>query len=257
MRYQSKVRSAIVLFSLCLLEGICLGQTNSQPSVAPQHPPSKQTGFFDYALGKINPAGSDYGASMQAGRDAVVANTVDNLYFWSNVFTLLLLIGTSAIVFLQWRSTEKREVIAASLIAELWNRRVSDRIELERRTERYNGLVERHNAAVERALAAKSQARPAEETTATDLKRTVEGLNKGKTNPPTPAGQDAGSRPLPISIAPLRSDPRDGGSQRRNVLLEHQLEASENTIANLKQRLNQTQAQLDEERNRNQALKGA
>ena len=64
---------------------------------------------------------------------ALVENTIDDLYFWSNAVTLLCLAGWS-IVLLQWRAAEKREVIAASLIAQLWNGRVSDRIEIERRT---------------------------------------------------------------------------------------------------------------------------
>ena len=66
--------------------------------------------------------------------------------------TLLLLCGLAAIVLLQWRAADKREVIAASLIAQLWNGRVSDRIEIERRTEQFNRLVETHNAEVERTL---------------------------------------------------------------------------------------------------------
>ena len=89
---------------------------------------------------------------MASARNAVVGYTIDDLYFWSNVVTLLLLCGLVAIVLFQWRAMDKRELIAASLIAQLWNGRVSDRIEIERRTEQFNQLVEAHNAEAEAAL---------------------------------------------------------------------------------------------------------
>jgi hypothetical protein len=45
--------------------------------------------------------------------------------------------------------------------------------------------------------------------------------------------------------------------QQKNVLLERRVEAMRNTEQNLKERLNQTASQLDQERKRNQTLKGA
>jgi predicted RNase H-like nuclease (RuvC/YqgF family) len=45
--------------------------------------------------------------------------------------------------------------------------------------------------------------------------------------------------------------------QQDNLLLEHRVEAMRNTEQNLKERLNQTTSLLDQERRRNQALKGA
>ena len=154
MRNQVTIRWAHCL--LALLHARAISRSNSGSAdrsnlaAAPKH-----QGFFDYALGKINPHGIDYGASMESGRNAVVENTIDDLYFWSNVVTLLLLSGLVAIVLLQWRAADKREVIAASLIAQLWNGRVSDRIEIERRTQQFNQLVEAHNADVEKNLSQK------------------------------------------------------------------------------------------------------
>ena len=156
------MRSRVIIgffVSIVMLSFVCghsLGQTPSAPNPAVAQPAPKRQGFFDYALGKINPRGNDYGASMASTRSAVVEDTIDDLYFWSNAVTLILLCGLAAIVLLQWRAADKREVIAASLIAQLWNGRVSDRIELERCTEQFNRLVETHNAEVERSLSQKS-----------------------------------------------------------------------------------------------------
>jgi len=68
------------------------------------------------------------------------------------VITLGLLVCAAGIVYFEWRSAAKKEIIAATIIAELWNGRISDRIEILRRTEQFNQLVELHNTEVERAL---------------------------------------------------------------------------------------------------------
>src|ERR1700679_520025 len=146
----------VTIVMLGLVCGRSFGQTPGVPNSAVTEPAPKRHGFFYYALGKINPSGNDYGASMASARNAVVEDTIDDLYFWSNAVTLLMLCGLATIVLLQWRAADKREVIAASLIAQLWNGRVSDRIELQQCTEKFNQLVETHNAEVERSLSQKS-----------------------------------------------------------------------------------------------------
>ena len=168
--------------------------------------------------------------------------------------TLLLLTGSVSIVLLQWRSEAKREVITAALIAELWNGRVSDGIELNRRTEQFNQLVATHNAEVEKALAAKQQA-GAEKQTSGNLNRSVRKLTEN--DPGT--GQKAVPSEPPIAEATSIATP-DGSTanvQQSNLLLQRRIEAMQNTEQNLKQRLNQTTALLDQERRRNASLKGA
>ena len=172
------------------MHGRSPGQTLDRPSTPTSQSVLKRQGFFDYALGKINPHGIDYGASMESGRNAVVENTIDDLYFWSNVVTLLLLSGMVAVVLLQWRATDKREVIAASLIAQLWNGRVSDRIEIERRTQQFNQLVEAHNADVEKNLSQKPGTSQQEAEAAGSLTRGVRSLADGKGISPVEARED-------------------------------------------------------------------
>jgi hypothetical protein len=251
----SAIPPVVLLSLLCLCEASSFAQTQARPSPNPSQPANKKQGFFDYVLGKVNPQGNDYGSSMQAEREAVVEHTIDDLYFWSNVVTLLGLTGTAAIVLLQWRSADKKEVIAASLIAELWNGRVSDRIEIDRRTEQHNRLAETHNAEVERALVLKSRSSEQEKDTAGNLSRGVRKVtetrvptgNRGKS--PEPAVAEA----MPVAAA----DGAAGDLQQSNVLLQRRVEALENTEQNLKQRLNQATLLLDQERRRNAALKGA
>jgi hypothetical protein len=246
------------LFALCLLSvssDKCHAQSQSQLPATPPHSQRKPQGFFDYALGKVNPSGNDYGASLQLTRDSVVDHSVDDLYFWSNVVTLLLLCGTASIVFLQWRSAEQRDVIAASLIAELWNGRVSDRVELERRTSQFNELVEAHNAEVEKALFLKTQSTDQAREAAGNLTRSVQKLTGKGTNP---GGKVAATEVSSASArTPISSEVPGANSHEEHLLLQRQLEATRNSEQNLKQRLNQTTLLLDQERRRNGALKGA
>jgi hypothetical protein len=246
--------SMILCAVLLALPPLSCGQTLSQPPPS-QRSSRKPEGFFDFVLDKINPNGVDYGTRMQSGRDAIVANTVDDLYFWSNAVTLLLLAGSVSIVLLQWKSEAKREVIAAALIAELWNGRVSDGIELSRRTEQFNQLVATRNAEVEKALALKQQQAAPEKQTSGNLNRSVRKLTENdpgtgqKPVPPEP--------PIAAATSIATPDSSTANVQQSNLLLQRRIEAMQNTEQNLKQRLNQTTALLDQERRRNASLKGA
>jgi len=247
MRMSVISRWAAIAILLCCVHGLSLGQTLDRPSTpTTQHVPKRQ-GFFDYALGKINPRGIDYGASMESARNAVVDNTIDDLYFWSNVVTLLLLSGLVAVVLLQWRAADKREVIAASLIAQLWNGRVSDRIEIERRTQQFNQLVEAHNADVERSLSQKPGSSQQDADAAGSVTRSVRNLADSKGISPAEADKVAASAP----------DATTASLQQNILLLQRRVEALQNSEQNLKQRLNQTTTLLDQERRRNGNLKGA
>jgi len=218
-------------------------QTPNYPSRTNTQLRTERQGFFDYVLGRINPRNKDYGAAFQSDRDAMVENSINNLYFWSNVVTLVLLSGMTAVVFLQWRAMDKREFIAASLIAQLWNGRVSDRIEIERRTQQFNQLVEAHNVEQERSLARKPGTSEQEsEKTARgpiDIHAALQGPLKGEAN----SIQESATNPANL--------------QQEVLLLQRRVEALQNSKENLRQRLNQTTVLLDQERRKNTTLKGA
>lgn len=226
-----------------------LGQSADQPTRASAQPAAKRQGFFDYALGKINPQEKDYGASMEVQRTGMVEHTVDDLYFWSNVVTLLLLCGVSAVVLFQCRSADKREVIAASLIAQLWNGRVSDGIEIGRRTEQFNRLVETHNAEVERGLSQVPSPSEKEAESAGKITRNVRNLTENAPRKP--------KLETPSDTAVADADGMAVNLQQTNLLLQRRVEALQNSEQNLKQRLNQATVLLDQERRRNATLKGA
>jgi hypothetical protein len=228
----------------------------STPNTQPQKS-HKGQGFADYALGKVNPNDTDYGAALDAARGTTVAHTIDDLYFWSNVIALILLTGVTTVFFFHLHAADKKEIIATTLIAQLWNGRVSDRTEIERRAEQFNNLVDEHNAVVERELTTNAPEADRELPSAANLIRTAGEI----TDPPRPENRSAPR----TSFEPIPSDTKEAVAtgnevvrlQQDNLLLEHRVEAMRNTEQNLKERLNQTTSLLDQERRRNQALKGA
>jgi hypothetical protein len=226
------------------------------PNTQPQKS-HKAQGFADYALGKVNPNNADYGASLDAARGTSVAQTIDDLYFWSNVVALILLTGLTTAFFFHLRAADKKEIIAATLIAQLWNGRVSDRAEIERRAEQFNNLVDEHNAVVERELTTNAPEADRETPPAANLNRTV-GEITDAARPENRTAPRTSFEPVPPGAKEAVATGNEVVRlQQDNLLLEHRVEAMRNTEQNLKERLNQTTSLLDQERRRNQALKGA
>jgi hypothetical protein len=250
-------RLLLVLTVLCLIPAHAISQERSARTSVSPHPVRQSKGFFDYVLGKINPDGRDYGATVDAVRGGAVRNTLDDLYLWSNLFTLMILAGVSTAMYLQLRASQKKEAICVALITQLYNGRVSDRMEIERRTAHYNQLVEQHNAGIEQSLLAQTRAQAVEESTSTKIKRSAEKLEKRKIGPsPLTAPEQADSEPAPSGrTEPPRTSPPE--TKEGALLLERRLEAMRNTEQNLRERLNQTTFQLEQERQRNATLKGA
>ena len=167
-----------VLAGLWLYEA-AFAQSRPSPQAGADQSDKSRQGFFDYALGKVNPDQLDYGGQVSAERAVVVAKTLDNVLFWSNAVALSLFTGVTVLYIFSLRSSEKKELTAASLITELWNGRVSDHAEIARRTDEYNRLVEKHNAAL--ALAASQAAEKSASDSRADVRtqRKVERLIEG------------------------------------------------------------------------------
>ena len=255
MRRPSAIQLSAAVLLFCAIAPAPMAQTRTvQPQTARQ---AVRQGFFDYALGKINPSNTDYGAAMAEGRSEAVSHTIDDLYFWSNAVTLGLLVCSAGIIYFEWRSAAKKEIVAATIIAELWNGRVSDRIEILGRTEQFNQLAERHNAEIESALMAKQLPNQVAEPETTDLKDTVHALARMASARNEDAAGSSSDVPGTSLADPLLAGNSIMTVQQQVQLLKNSLEATRNSERNLRERLNQTNTQLDEERRRNRTLKGA
>jgi hypothetical protein len=249
-------RSLIIIYLwLLLYGGTAVAQNTNAPPQNSAHAPHRQQGFLDYTLAKINPRNRDIGAELQAERTAIVEQSINNLYFWSNMFTLSLLVAATALVFLERRGAWKKDLITATLLTELWNGRISDRTEIGRRTTQYNQLVDMHNAEVERGLTSRSEPTTPTERMDSKAQRNVNKLVEKPAPIPqatrNPTAPDAATPAAPVP--PVEAGP--ASLQQKVLLQQGQIEAMRNTEQNLKERLNQTTALLDQERKRNQSSK--
>lgn len=236
-----------------LFFGIALGASSIACAQSPAptiaaHSTRRSQGFLDYALGKINPSDKDYGSSAAETRGDMVAYTIQSLYFWSNGVSLLLLTATSTALILVLRTQDKREIIAATLIAQLWNGRVVDRQEIARRTEMHNALVEARNA----ALTPRVSTSLVDELSAT----TVAAPSAAKPSVKSGVQKRAGVSDSPSSIGEIgNQDLMESG--QNHIVLTSQVQALRNSERNLRARLNQVSQDLERERQRNHTLKGA
>jgi len=258
MRRLSAIQLPAIVLLFCAIAPAMVAQTQTMQLQTSGQTARQRQGFFDYALGKINPANTDYGTAMANGRNELVGHTVDDLYFWSNAVTLGLFVCAAGIIYFEWCSAAKKEIVAATIIAELWNGRVSDRVEILRRTEQFNQLVEQHNQEAERQLSAGPKASEQEQEAVGSVTMSVGQIGQ----PGSPAAGFSAKSASPKSRATesAAAENADGGTsrlQQSNLLLQRRVEALENSENNLKQRLNQAMLLLDEERRRNATLKGA
>ena len=257
MRLISTIQLPAVILLFCAIAPGLVAQTQTVQPEKTGPTQRQRQGFFDYALGKINPSNTDYGAAMAEGRSELVGHTIDDLYFWSNLVTLGLLVCAAGIIYFEWHSAAKKEIVASTIIAELWNGRVSDRIEIVRRTEQFNQLVELHNTEVEHAQMAKQQPNQAAEPDTSDFKRTVQVLEQKVKTGGEEVAENSSDVPGTSSVPPSLARNSSINSQQQTLLLQRRLEATQNSERNLRERLNQVNTQLDEERKRNRTLKGA
>jgi hypothetical protein len=258
MRRLSAIQLPAIVLLLCAVAPTLAAQAQTaQPQTATQTVRQRQ-GFFDYALGKINPSNTDYGETLAGRRGDLVGHTVDDLYFWSNIVTLGLLACAAGIIYFEWRSAAKKEIIAATIIAELWNGRVSDRVEILRRTEQFNQLVELQNQETERLLSAGPKTSEQEQEAAGSITKNVSQNGYSGSPVASSAAKSTSQAPRATESAAVENA-NDGTArlQQSNLLLQRRVEALENSEGNLRQRLNQTTLLLDEERRRNATLKGA
>ncbi len=258
MRRISAIQLSTVILLFCAIApGLVAQRQTEQPEKTGPTQRQRQ-GFLDYALGKINPSNTDYGTAMANGRSDLVGHTIDDLYFWSNAVTLGLLVCSAGIIYFEWRSAAKKEIVAATIIAELWNGRVSDKIEIVRRTQQFNQLVELQNQETERLLSAGPKTSEHEQDAAESITKNVGQNGYSGSSAAGSAAKSTSPAPRATESAAV-GNANDGTArlQQSNLMLQRRVEALENSEKNLKQRLNQTTILLDEERRRNATLKGA
>jgi hypothetical protein len=104
---------------------------------------------------------------------------------------------------------------------------------------------------------AKQQPNQAAEPDTSDFKRTVQVLEQKAKTGSKDVAENSLDVPGTSLVPPSLARNSSMNSQQQTLLLQRRLEATQNSERNLRERLNQVNTQLDEERKRNRTLKGA
>jgi hypothetical protein len=78
----------------------------------------ERAGFVDFTLKRINPSDKDYGQMISAGRNLLLAETIENGYFWSNVVSLGLLGCLFILVVYQQKHLNRAKWKSAEIVAQ-------------------------------------------------------------------------------------------------------------------------------------------
>jgi hypothetical protein len=139
------MRGALV--ALCLA-AICPGLllcAQSSASASRKPAPQDKTGFVDFALRRINPHETDYGARLEARRRLWVERALRDPSFCALLAATALLAVAFAILAHQHGEKMRRELMVATLLARYHNGWVDARNRAENAISRYNALVNAAN----------------------------------------------------------------------------------------------------------------
>jgi len=230
---------------------------------AANEPPSKpRAGFVDFTLKRINPSDKDYGHIISAGRNLLLAETIENGYFWSNVVSLGLLGCLFILVVYQQKHLNRAEWKSAEIVAQYEhalkraNAQVADAT--KRNSEIIEVLVGVKESTVcapsartnnnEAPVARQSRPRPADPPAST-AEPPKNGTNKAvKATATTTAGADA--------AAQIGLFKPDVDLITRVNSLEQLLARSKGRENELVRQLNEAGRKLQAEQDKNRSLKG-
>lgn len=217
-----KVSSRGVI-AVCLLAVSLSGSERPRPSYDPsqQHSPKQQDSLIDFVLKRINPTDKDYGLLIEQVRQDAIQAGFDMLPTFSSV---ALLLGSFVVIVHQNRERSRREIISARFLAWYHN-------ELLHARDISRDAIARNN----RLKKAIDEAAESEPTLKTAAVAANVGSSPAVSKPTQVAGHD-----LVTEINQLRQ----------------KLVAQADTEKTLKQQISQLNNRLQEEKQKNRALKG-
>jgi hypothetical protein len=141
-------RCAMVVVVLLLSAGTAGGlqaDRSSYDPMAHQAQAKQPTGMIETTLAGINPQNRDYGAQVAERRKEILEDTLHQIYFWS---LILLAMGLGiSIAGNGWllRERERRLSISADVVTQLFNAYIGSRAKALEVIAKHNTLVDRYN----------------------------------------------------------------------------------------------------------------
>jgi hypothetical protein len=221
-----------------------------------------RAGFVDFTLKRINPSDKDYGQMIAAGRNLLLAETIENGYFWSNVVSLGLLGCLFILVVYQQKHLNRAEWKSAEILAQYEYALKRANVQVADATKRNSEIIEalvglkeltactpsaRTNNSAD-PVARQSRPRPADPPAST-AESPKNGTNKAvKATATTTAGADA--------AAQIGLFKPDVDLITRVNSLEQLLARSKDRENELVRQLNEAGRKLEAEQDKNRSLKG-
>jgi hypothetical protein len=226
---------------------------SSYDPMAHQAQAKQPTGIVETTLAGINPQNRDYGAQVAEWRKEILEDTLRQIYFWS-----LILLAMSLGISLAgngWllRERERRLSISADVVTQLFNAYIGSRAKALEVIAKHNTLVERYNTLdrEKQRLAdqiVSSSNKPVQSEL--DFNQAREDRSVGVQAPPAAVAVSSDASPVlesePGEIDNLRAQLSDVETklQRKTA----QLQAKDNQITNLRERLSRAHDSLEVQR---------
>jgi hypothetical protein len=250
---------------LATMSPLCCAQANrsSYDPASQQHSRQQKDGFVDFTLKRINPSDKDYGQSIDDGRKLLLQESIENSYFWSNVFALGVLGCLFVVIVYQQKLLNKREWTTSEALGEFEHALGRANAQVEEVTKRNHGLMEALTALRESALQSPTLA-----SDLPDPSRTPALRSRPASAPsvPTEPAKDTPAKPANPST---RKSATVGQSSNQIALfkpgvdlvmkvnsLEQQLGRSQDEAGVLRRQLNEANRRAEVEQQKNRALKG-
>ncbi len=274
------MRLAVICTLLALLSAPAAAQQPGN-STAPKKESRQSEGLLDFALKKVNPSDQDYGKCIDDGRKVLLEETIENGYFWSNLFALGLLGCFLLVIIHQLKRQQRREMITAKVLAQYQNALTRADVQIKEATSRNRALMEALSLSIERAVPNdRGEQQPRNATTGSKdnannagvtttslpsviVQRQAPGRSRQQPNlvaanapvSPTVPNDGGGSPTRPRVLSPAQSS-TDVDLVAKVNQVQQQLTGSQEREKQLRRQLNDAELRLQKEQQKNRSLKG-
>src|SRR5437660_1601682 len=109
---------------------------------ANERPTKPRAGFVDFTLKRINSSDKDYGQMIAAGRNLLLAETIESRYFWSNVVTFGALGFLFILVTYEQKHLNRAEWKSAEIVAQYEHALKRANVQVADATKRNSEIIE-------------------------------------------------------------------------------------------------------------------
>jgi hypothetical protein len=232
-------------------------------SPEPSNAPKAKDGFIDFTLKRINPSNEDYGQCITDGRQLLVSETVESIYFWSNIAALTLLGCFFSVIVYQRKLGLRRELMNAEALCQFENALARAEAQAETATSRNHELMAVLSAAHELNPARSSQVRNQVPGQPTPTKTNAP-ISAAPAPQPNPTDSSTNATPAqptlpkkPGTAAPQLGLFSPDVDQIATInALQQQLVRCQEKVKNLTRQLNDAERRVQDEQQKNRSLKG-